>query len=49
MSSVAGDTSDASAAIHGLKSIYEHDGDAVKGTRGNTGGNTDCLMLYYNE
>ena len=34
MSSVAGDTSDASAAMHGLKSIHEHDGDAVKGTRG---------------
>ena len=34
MSSVAGDTSDVSAAAHGLKSIREYDGDAVKGSRG---------------
>ena len=34
MSSVAGDTSDASAAVHGLKSIHEYEGDAVKGSRG---------------
>ena len=33
MSSVAGDTSDASAAAHHLKSINESDGDAVKGSR----------------
>ena len=33
MSSVAGDTSDASAAAHRLKSINESEGDAVKGSR----------------
>ena len=33
MSSVAGDTSDASAATRRLKSIYESEGDAVKGSR----------------
>ena len=33
LSSVAGDASEASAATHRLKSIYESDGDAVKGPR----------------
>ena len=33
MSSVAGDTSDASAMTNRLKSIYESEGDAVKGSR----------------
>ena len=33
MSSVAGDASDASAMTHRLKSIYESEGDAVKGSR----------------
>ena len=32
MSSVAGDTSDASAMTNRLKSIYESEGDAVKGS-----------------
>ena len=30
LSSVAGDTSDASNAVHHLRSIHEGDGDAVK-------------------
>ena len=33
MSSVAGDTSDASAAVHRLNSINEHEGDAVRDPR----------------
>ena len=33
MSSVAGDTSDASAAVHRLNSINESEGDAVRGSR----------------
>ena len=37
LSSVAGDTSDASAATHRLKSIYESEGDAVKGPRSDEG------------
>ena len=37
MSSVAGDTSDASAATRRLKSIYESEGDAVKGSRSDAG------------
>ena len=37
MSSVAGDTSDASAAVHRLKSINESEGDAVKGFRSDAG------------
>ena len=37
MSSVAGDTSDSSAATHRLKSIYESEGDAVKGSRSDAG------------
>ena len=37
MSSVAGDTSDASAAVHRLKSINESEGDAVKGPRSDAG------------
>ena len=37
MSSVAGDTSDASAATHRLRSIYESEGDAVRGFRSDAG------------
>ena len=37
ISSVAGDTSDASAAAYRLKSIYESEGDAVKGSRSDAG------------
>ena len=37
MSSVAGDTSDASAAVHRSKSINESEGDAVKGFRNDAG------------
>ena len=37
MSSVAGDTSDASAAAYRLKSIYESEGEAVKGSRSDAG------------
>ena len=37
MSSVAGDTSDASAVPHRLKSINESEGDAMKGSRSDAG------------
>ena len=37
LSSVAGDISEASAASYRLKSIYEGDGDAVKGPRSDEG------------
>ena len=37
LSRVAGNTSDASAATHRLKSIYESEGDAVKGPRSDEG------------
>ena len=37
MSSVAGDTSDASAAAYCLKSIHESEGEAVKGSRSDAG------------
>ena len=37
MSSVAGDTSEASAAAYRLKSIHESEGDAVKGSRSDAG------------
>ena len=37
ISSVAGDTSDASAATRRLKSIHEGEGDAVKGPRSDEG------------
>ena len=37
LSSVAGDTSEASTATQRLKSIYEGEGDAVKGPRSDEG------------
>ena len=37
MSSVAGDASDASAAVYRLKSIHESEGDAVKDSRSDAG------------
>ena len=51
MSSVAGDASDASAATRRLKSIYESEGDAVKGSRNDAGycGNAICSLLCYIE
>ena len=50
MSSVAGDTSDANDAACRLKSIYESEGDAVKGSRSDAvGDDTICSWPYHIE